>query len=101
MDTTHTLENRQTGTCTSAVGEELFSSPAANRLGIRIVNPNWAGSLAIRKGDQTTEAYTVDVLPPRTAREYAIGDAESLYVFAEHAAAGTLSFVAFELVEAV
>lgn len=101
MDTTHTLENRQTGTCTSSVGEALFSSSAANRVGIRVVNTNTTGAIAIRKGNQTTEAYTVDVLPPRTAQDYAIGDAEALYVFAESAEAGTLSYVAFELIEAI
>lgn len=96
----YTLENRASGTCTSASGAQLFSTAAANRLGILVVNTNFNGALVLREGNQTTEAYTVAVIPPRSQLQLALGDAESIYVFAEHSQAGTLNYTAFELVEA-
>lgn len=99
--TTYSLENRASATVTSATGAALFSSPATNRLGIRVVNPNFTGALVVREGNQTGEAYTVAVVPPRSHLDLEVGDAESLYVFAESAEAGTLTYVAFELIEAI
>lgn len=96
----YTLENRASGTCTSASGAQLFSSAAANRLGVLVVNTNYTGALVVREGNQTTEAYTVAIVPPRSQLVLPVGDAEGLYLFAEHSQAGTLNYTAFELVEA-